>query len=112
MGGEDQGIVIGDRRLDHCVAAADIVNHYGRGMCSGSTISMRAVDIEAAAAVGDDSTRTNCAAVAPVYVGGEIPGRAVRIRVGETRHYHIDERGAVQRREKFSLRGERRVGYR
>src|SRR5438067_7320743 len=107
MGGEDQGIVIGDRRLDHCVAGADIVDRYGRGMCSGSTISMRAVDIEAAAAVGDDSTRTNCAAVAPVYAGGEIPGRAVWIRVGENRYYHIVERRALWRGQKFALCGER-----
>src|SRR5438874_4004411 len=78
-------------------------------MSAISGVGMRSANIEAAALVGADGAGNNRAAVAPVDAGGVIAERAIGISVDKTRDHYVAERCAVERRQKFSLGGERRV---
>ena len=111
-GSQNQRQIIGYLRRGHGAAAANILDGDRGGMRAGGGVSMRAADIEAATLIGIDDAGNSRAAIAPVNAGAVIAERAIGIGVGKTCDHHVAERRAVQRRQKFSLGGKRRVGNR
>src|SRR5205807_1877057 len=99
-----------DRRGGRSAAAAGVADAHADGVRAFLRVGVRADDVEAAAAVGDDGAGRG-RAIAPVDRVGVVAGDAVRIGVGEAGDNATGTR-PFRGRERLACGGQGGVGNR